>query len=679
MTAVLLARVHAHGGPPAVAELLRGAGSTRSPEYLLDIGNWISHSEAQALWQAGAQVTHHPEFARAVGEDAVRRLTNSPVAALFRSLGSPERLYSEIAATSGKYTVITRMEAVRVEHEYAEIVAHPVEGFPRDPLSCAWTRGLLTQPPVLFGLAPAKVEHEECAAFGAPTCVYRITWGSATGELPASSEHALALHDQLEAMQDRLRSMYATASDLIGTDNLADVLARITDRAAFEVRAPRYLLAVRTSPGGEIHCHGKGFDAAQAAEYGRLLLDGDASELPESWLVVAVKSNRRDYGRLLAACDEGKQFFPQEHDLLEVYARYAATALDSATALTEARRRYAQSIALLDLARELAEAGTSGEIASRLADAVPAVVDCDRVGVYLWDAAHGTLVRRALSVGGAPAGEESDWSLAPSPAGPLERLLNTPNQQPIFIDSESGDPLLRERFSALGALATIVVPLASADHFLGLLAVSVMERPDRLEPCDDLLDRLSGVAAQATTALQNGRLVDEITYQAMHDPLTGLANRAQFTEVLREAIVRARLRSERVTLLYIDLDGFKPVNDQFGHDAGDTLLVAVGERLTSCTRAADVVARLGGDEFAVLLDSSASAKAIDALSVRLENAFTRPFVIDGRGLRLGASVGRAVFPDDADGAEGLLRAADRAMFEAKRGAVRAAPVMLRRR
>ena len=122
-----------------------------------------------------------------------------------------------------------------------------------------------------------------------------------------------------------------------------------------------------------------------------------------------------------------------------------------------------------------------------------------------------------------------------------------------------------------------------------------------------------------------------------------------------------------MTLLYLDLDGFKPVNDEFGHDVGDELLVAVGERLTSCTRAADIVARLGGDEFAVLLDSPTAPGDVDALSERLEGAFARPFVIEGRGLRLGASVGRAVYPDDADGAEGLLRAADRAMFEAKRG------------
>jgi diguanylate cyclase (GGDEF)-like protein len=193
-----------------------------------------------------------------------------------------------------------------------------------------------------------------------------------------------------------------------------------------------------------------------------------------------------------------------------------------------------------------------------------------------------------------------------------------------------------------------------------------------------LLDRLSGVAAQATTALQNGRLMDEITRQALHDGLTGLTNRLQFTEEQRNAILHARETSGMVTLLYIDLDAFKPVNDTFGHDVGDELLVAVGERLKGSTRATETVARLGGDEFAVLLDSRSAPAEADALAARLGDAFSQPFAVAGRRLHLGASIGRAVFPSDADGAETLLRAADAAMFAAKRARYEIAPSLLRR-
>jgi diguanylate cyclase (GGDEF)-like protein len=659
LTAVLIARVHAYGGAAAVAELLREAGSTRSVEYLTDIGNWVSFDEAIALWAAGARVTKHPQFARAVGEDAAKRLNGSPVAELFRSLGSPEAVYRQIAIGATKFSTATELEAVAGGPGFAEIVATAAPGFPRHPDHCAWTQGLLSQPTVLFGLPPATVEHEECAALGAPSCRYRITWPADPSAGAAPSEGQLdALRAQLEATRERLGSMFATASDLIGADDVADVLARITDRAAVEVRAPRYLLAVQIRPGGERHCHHKGFAAGEVEATADRILAGGA--LPDSWLVVPVRSNRRDYGRLLAAYDSGRHFFEQERELLEVYARYAASALDSATALLEAKDQHEQSSTLLQLARALAAAGTSGEIASRLADALPLVVDCDRVGVYLWDEARGELVRRAVSA----AEEETDeWSVKPTPGGPLERLLADPKPDPIFVDHAEGHPVLRSQLGSLGAVASIVVPIAAPDAFLGLLIASVMSGPERLRPTPDLLDRLSGVAAQATTALQNGRLLDRITFQALHDELTGLANRAQFTDALRRAVRSGRA----ATLFYIDLDGFKPVNDRFGHDVGDRLLIAVGERLRGCTRAHDAVARLGGDEFAVLISDQAAPEDADRVNERLAAAFAAPFAIDGETLAIGASIGRAAFPHDADGAVELLSAADAAMYAAKQG------------
>ena len=190
-----------------------------------------------------------------------------------------------------------------------------------------------------------------------------------------------------------------------------------------------------------------------------------------------------------------QRFFPQERELLQVYARYAASALDGARALMEAQQRYDQSAALLDLARALARAGTSREVALRLVDAVPSVVDCDGVGVYLWDSSRGELVRQASHRSDGVKELDELKSRAPAPGGPLERLLNNPAHEPIFVDADNGDPILRELAARLGAKATIVVPLATADALLGLLAVSVTERPERLKPGPDLLDRLSGVAA----------------------------------------------------------------------------------------------------------------------------------------------------------------------------------------
>ncbi|HEY8625379.1 MAG TPA: sensor domain-containing diguanylate cyclase [Solirubrobacteraceae bacterium] len=666
MTAVLVARVHDYGGDDAVSELLRDSGVKRSREYLCDIVNWVSYDEAVSLLRAGARVTHHPSFARAVGEDAARRLNGSPVASLLRSLGSPENVYRQIATTASKYSTVARLEAVEAGPGFVEIVSTSLPGFTRSAEHCAWTCGLLTQPPILFGLSAATVTHECCAAFGAPTCVYRVDWE--TGEALNGghpSEQLQTLREQLDAMKERLHSMFQTAADIIGSGEITDVLARITERAAAEVRAPRHLLAVRMDEGGELHCHQKGFDEPDVAAYAERILAADPSELSDSWLVVPVRSDRRDYGRLCAMDQEGTRFFPQERELLQVYARYAAAALDSATGLMEARRRYGQSSALLELARELAAAGTSNEVARRLADAVPVVVDCDGVGVYLWDVARGALVRRALTEGGQRAqAEPQAWT--PVAGSPLERFVLQRGSEPTFVDAESGDPVLRDAFDQAGFKATVLVPLAAPDRFLGMLRVSVNERPERLRATPDLVDRLSGVAAQATTALQNGHLLDQITHQALHDQLTGLANRSQFASDLRAAVHNAGEGSGRVTLFYIDLNRFKPVNDEFGHETGDALLVAVGARLAACTRKTDTVARLGGDEFSVLIRSGSNPSVVDAVAERLAGAFAAPFRVEGHELTVGASIGRATFPLDADGAESLLRRADAEMFAAKR-------------
>ncbi|HZE07070.1 MAG TPA: GAF domain-containing protein, partial [Solirubrobacteraceae bacterium] len=486
MSAVLLARVREQCGDEGVAELLRLAGSRRSPAYLSDIANWISFAEGVALWRAGAHVTHHPQFARAVGEDAARRLNGSPVANLLRSLGSPEAVYAQIATVATKYSTVNILEAVASGPGYVEIVARATGGVERDADHCAWTCGLLSQPTVLFGLSPATVHHERCAAFGAPACEYRITWSSGTEGTGGSAEGESLSH-QLEAMKLRLSSMFQTASDLIGSGDVDEVLSRIADRAAVEVRAPGHLLAVRMAPGGPLHCHHTGLDPAEVSACAERLLGSDPSQLPDEWLVAPVRSNRNDYGRLVAMFDAGTRFFPQERELLEVYARYAATALDSATALQEAERRYAHSSALLDLARALAAAGTSTEIARRLADAVPLVVDCDRVGVYLWDPGREELSRQAVAtvagVQDVPTFPEAVWR--PRPDGPVGRLVRNPNSNPMFLDDTTGDQFIHRLYREEGFVATILVPLVAPGQFMGLLSVSVRERPERLASSAD--------------------------------------------------------------------------------------------------------------------------------------------------------------------------------------------------
>ncbi len=161
------------------------------------------------------------------------------------------------------------------------------------------------------------------------------------------------------------------------------------------------------------------------------------------------------------------------------------------------------------------------------------------------------------------------------------------------------------------------------------------------------------------------RLGDKIQIMAHYDQLTGLANRALFHDRLAQAIALARRRSGKVGLLYLDLDRFKPVNDNYGHAAGDMLLCAVAGRLREAMRASDTVARLGGDEFAVILAEISARADANAVAEKLKFSLDEPYRLDDVIVGVGASIGIAVFPDDAAFGEELVKLADQDMYRRK--------------
>ena len=179
---------------------------------------------------------------------------------------------------------------------------------------------------------------------------------------------------------------------------------------------------------------------------------------------------------------------------------------------------------------------------------------------------------------------------------------------------------------------------------------------------------------QMITLIQNTVLLDQVVqgqqqlaYQAFHDPLTGLPNRALFSDRLTHAVELDRRDHRPVALLFVDLDDFKTVNDSLGHAAGDRLLGEVGVRLRGCIRSADTVARLGGDEFAVLLEGGADSP--ERVGGRILEALRRPFDVGGHTVTVGASIGVAISDPTEPGlsADALLRRADAAMYAGKRG------------
>ncbi len=175
---------------------------------------------------------------------------------------------------------------------------------------------------------------------------------------------------------------------------------------------------------------------------------------------------------------------------------------------------------------------------------------------------------------------------------------------------------------------------------------------------------LEALTAVGVSALNRRRLSDEMTYLARHDALTGLHNRAVFTDRLNEALHRRAPRGQ-VAVLYCDLDGFKEVNDLLGHDAGDDLLVLVADRILGCLRERDTAARLGGDEFGILLDHLADESQADAVAQRLLSALSVPFDTDGQQTRVQASIGMVFSGSQPTTAELLINSADTAMYVAK--------------
>jgi diguanylate cyclase (GGDEF)-like protein/PAS domain S-box-containing protein len=178
---------------------------------------------------------------------------------------------------------------------------------------------------------------------------------------------------------------------------------------------------------------------------------------------------------------------------------------------------------------------------------------------------------------------------------------------------------------------------------------------------DDEVSFVRAVAGVLGSALTRLHSEDRMRYEALHDPLTGLANRTLLRDRLEHALARSVREDTAAGVLFIDLDDFKRINDLFGHAAGDEVLAELGRRLRRAVRPADTVARLGGDEFVVVCEAIDGPTAL-ALGHRLEEAIRRPVAVAGGEQQLSASIGIALGRDDADA---MLAAADAAVYEAK--------------
>jgi diguanylate cyclase (GGDEF)-like protein len=659
VVAVILRCVERVAGDDGVARLIALAGETRTPSQLRRGTSWTPYATAVAFFRGGIEVTGNPAFARYVGEEMLRQYDGSEVAALFRSLGSPGEVLRNVAKTAWKFSTATRLEALEIGDDYAKIEAWAIAGLERDVTFCDYTAGIISQASALFGMDPSKVVETRCQRLGDPRCLYEVTWDHETSPDANPQRRIEHLESQLALLTARFEAMQEVARELVSTDGIEQVLATIPDRAARAVHATRHLLAVSLGP-GDLRLHGHGFvDHAEMQRIAHEILADEPDDRDGSRLIVDVTVGTRNFGRLAALYPNGAQFFPAERRMLEAYAATAATAINTADALDQARRESRTAKALLSLASSLVDARTVDAVAERLATAVPKVIGCRRASVLVWDEPQHALTYRGIAgVDGSLEATMRTQVIRPEDVPELQQMVETPRS--VVLDMEAASPALCNLLEAAEVRRVCIVPLMARGDFLGIVTAPM--RADDETP--DLWDRLQGLADQGATALQNAHLVEQVHHQALHDGLTGLPNRALLEDRLGQALAKRRRTRRDVALLFIDLDRFKDVNDTFGHAAGDALLRVAATRLRATVRSADTVARLGGDEFVVLLTDLRDESDAHSVAAKLLATMREPIDVGAATVTVSASIG-VTLATGADDIESLLGSADRAMYRAK--------------
>lgn len=161
------------------------------------------------------------------------------------------------------------------------------------------------------------------------------------------------------------------------------------------------------------------------------------------------------------------------------------------------------------------------------------------------------------------------------------------------------------------------------------------------------------------------KTIEQVRHLAHHDALTGLPNRTLFYDRLTQAIARAHRDNETIAVLYLDLDGFKLINDTHGHNTGDALLREASQRFLACIRNSDTVARMGGDEFTVILCNAGTLENIDRVTRKIIDSIDSPFLLNGKNCSVSVSIGISIYPSDGDTPDKLVKIADAAMYAAK--------------
>ncbi len=647
----ILRFVEERGGEQAVRQVLRRVGGTGDPSTYLDKRRWWSYDTKVRLFAAAADVLGAEDVGLRVAEAVLTHSVGTAERLALSMTGGPGRLLRLIAQAGVKFSTVSDYHALRVTRGAATIEYRLHDGHRPSRFDCDYTRGLLRQAPVVFGLPPATVTHRSCQVHGAHACRYELNWRP-SGRRWALWRREPLRDDVLEsAMRGQLRRLQSTVAELVATRDPALALAAVADRAGYAVNAHAFLLVARPSADGPRQVHSFGLSAEELDAHTR----APAAPAPAPGRLVArIASAQHDYGHLIAF---GQDFLDTDSELLDAYANLAAVTLDTLGAVATAAVRQRTAESLLALAGALTTARSRTEVARVTVEAAHRMMSADRASVLLLD--PDATMRIAAHVGWPAeyAHKLAALTVTSADTGHVATLLDRPDL-PQIHDRDSADPFIRRVLHEFGLESMVVVAIALPGRFFGMIVASFAGPHGAVSGRRFAVD-IAGAANQAATVLRSLELLDQTWRQANLDPLTGVPNRRAFMTALGEAL------DADGALLFIDLDGFKSVNDTLGHAAGDHLLTVVAERLSAAVREGDTLARLAGDEFVVLARDVRAPADLARLARRLTAAFTEPVRLGDTAVPVRASIGTTLFTAGEE-CQAVLHRADTAMYEAKR-------------